>query len=246
MLKKIGEMLIVALIVTGVAVAFFKIVGAVPISVTQTQKQSTFDVTGEGKSVVKPDQAEITLGIRSESGSVSTATEQVDRKMKDLVVQLKALGISEDDIKTTDYSVYPSYGPDSRTANQYTVSSNVRVIIKDVSKSGSVVDLVGKLGLEQSGGLMFTLSDSLKDKATKDAREQAISAAKKKADELANLAGMKLGRIVNIQEGSNAFPVPMYAKADAAMSAGRESTPAQVQSGTSDVNVTVTLSYETR
>ena len=52
MLKKILEMTVVALLVAGVVGVYFKVVGALPIAVTQTQKMTTFDVTGEGKIVV--------------------------------------------------------------------------------------------------------------------------------------------------------------------------------------------------
>jgi uncharacterized protein YggE len=44
-----------------VAGAFFRFMGALPISVTQTQKMSTFDASGEGKVVVVPDQATLHL-----------------------------------------------------------------------------------------------------------------------------------------------------------------------------------------
>lgn len=247
MLKKIAEMLVVALVVAGVAVAFLRIVGSVPISVTQTQKQATFDVTGEGKAVVKPDQAEMTLGVRKESSKVETATEEVDRVMKNLSQELKKLGIEEKDIQTTDYSVYAQYASDGRTAQTYAVNSNVRVVVRDLAKAGQVVDLVGSLGLEQASGLTFTLSETLRDEATTKAREEAIEKAQKKAKELAGLAGMTLGRIVNVQEGFGAIPVPYAMKLESARGGANDmSSPAQVEPGSSTVLVTVTLSYETR
>ena len=109
MLKRAVEVLIVAALVAGVAGAYFRVVGAIPVSVMQTQKMSTFDVTGEGKVAVKPDQAEITLGVQKEAASVASATGQVDRVMQDLSAALKKLGVAEKDIKTTNYSVYQNY-----------------------------------------------------------------------------------------------------------------------------------------
>jgi hypothetical protein len=247
MWKRAFEVLLVAALIAGVAGAYFKVVGSIPVSVMQTQKTNTFDVMGEGKVAVKPDQAEITLGVQKEAASVAIATEQVDQVMQSLSAALKKIGVEEKDIKTTDYSVYQNYG-ERGVARSYTASSSVLVVIRDLTKVSAVVDLTGSLGLSQSGNLQFTLSDSLKDKTTSEARAIAIEAAKKKASELARLSGMKLGNIVNVQENMGGAVVPMYRTAVDAAGAKLESapTPAQIESGTSEVHVALTLSYETR
>lgn len=246
MLKKILEAAVVAVIVTGVAGAYFRWVGALPIAVSTTAKQTTFDVSGEGKVVVVPDQAEMSLGIQKSGSSVAEVQKQVNTTMNELTKQLKALGIVESDIKTTSYNVYPDYlpaqaGQPGRTS-QYNVEAQVSVKTKDFEVASRVLDLAGQLGLNQVGGMSFTLSDSLQEKATKEARAQAIAAAKLKATELSGLAGMSLGRIVNVQENSGSQPRPlMYA---AGVDAPKTSTP--VSPGTNEVSVSVTLSYETR
>lgn len=245
MLKKFGEILIVAILVAGVVGAFLRISGAIPIAVTQTQKQSTFDVTGEGKVVVPPDQAQIVLGLQQEGTNVKQLQEQVDVTMRQLSQQLKALGIEEKDLKTVGYQVYDSYSPDS-SARRYAVSSSVQVTIRDLSRASEVVDLIGPLGLTQSGGLTFSLSDELREKTVRAAREEAITEAKKKATELAGLAGMQLGRIVNVAESSNGMPQPYTLRAEVAKDTGAGSTPAQIEPGSSEISVSVTVSYETR
>lgn len=250
MLKKLLEIMAVALIVAGVAGAYFKWIGALPISVTTTAKQTTFDVSGEGKVVVVPDQAEMSLGLQKTGTSVAEVQKQVNTTMNELTKQLKALGIAESDIKTTSYNVYPNYPPVGEAGQpgrtgQYNVAAQVSVKTKDFAVASRVLDLAGTLGLNQVGGIQFSLSDELKDKTTKEARAQAIDAAKKKATELAGLSGMSLGRIVNVAEGMGSVPRPMmYAQGKVADSVASAPTP--VEPGTNEVDVTVTLSYETR
>ena len=246
MLKRAVEVLIVAALVAGVAGAYFRVVGAIPVSVMQTQKMSTFDVTGEGKVAVKPDQAEITLGVQKEAASVASATEQVDRVMQDLSAALKKLGVAEKDIKTTNYSVYQNY-TERGAVRTYVASSSVHVTVRDLSKVSAVVDLTGSLALSQSGNLQFTLSDDLKEKTLSEAREVAIGEAKQKAQELAKLSGMKLGSIVNVQESMGGVVAPMgRAYGDAAMVKTEAAPAPQIEAGTSEVRVSLTLSYETR
>lgn len=234
----------VALIVAGVAGAYFRLMGALPIAVTQTQKMSTFDVTGTGKIVVVPDEALVSLGVQKTGANVASVQQQVNTTMTDLQSKLKGLGIDAADIKTTAYTFYPDY----TNKGSYTANAQVSVKIRDLTKVSPVLDLVGTLGLQNVQGPTFGLSDDLQAKTMKSAREMAINEAKKKATELAGLAGMTLGRIVNVQEG-NSQP-PIYRPMDLAVPANggvvSQKTTTPVDAGSSTLTVNVTLSYETR
>lgn len=236
------EMTVVALLVAGVVGVYFKTVGALPIAVTQTQKMSTFDVSGEGKVVVVPDEAVISLGVSEQGRNLKFVQEAVNTKMEQLGQSLKELGIDEKDIKTTAYNYYPDY----QERGLYRAQATVSVTVRDLEKVSPALDLVGTLGLDSVTGPLFGLSDELREKSVREARELAIEEAKAKAKELSGLAGMRLGRIVNISEGSNGgYPAPMYGR-DIAVSSTMEAkieTPVEV--GSSEVVVNVTLSYET-
>jgi len=245
MLKKMLEIIMVAVIVAGVAGAYFKWMGALPIAVTQTQKMSTFDATGEGKVVVVPDQATLSMGVEEQGFNLKQIQEQVNKKMSGLTKRLKDLGIEEKDIKTTGYNYYPDYND----KNKYTAYANVSVIIRDMEKVSPALDLIGTLGLDNVSGPTFGLSDELRNKTVKDARAIAIDKAKAKAEELSGLAGMKLGRIVNIVEGENKSPNYLIKDAVAPMAMGsaeNQKTVTPIEAGSSEVVVNVTLSYETR
>lgn len=242
MLKKVMEMTLVALLVAGVVGVYFKVVGALPIAVTQTQKMTTFDVTGEGKVVVVPDEATISLGVMEQGRNLKQVQQSINAKMKAVSEKLGEIGVDKEDVKTTAYNVYPDY----QEKGLYQAQASVSVRVRDLDKVSEALDLVGTLGLDNVSGPVFGLSDELSEKMTRQAREKAIAIAKNKASELAELSGMKLGRIVNISEGGSAgYPVPMYAREVAAPTLdAKTSTP--VEAGSSEVVVNVTLSYETR
>jgi hypothetical protein len=244
MMKKILEIVMVAIVVAGVVGVYFRWMGALPIAVTQTQKMSTFDVSGEGKVVVIPDQASINLGVAESGSSLKQVQENVNRKMANLTKSLKGLGIDEKDIKTTGYNYYPDY----QYKNQYHAQASVMVVVRDPEDVSPAMDLITTLGLDNVSGPTFGLSDELMNKSVKEARGLAIDKAKAKAEELSGLAGMKLGRIVNIVEGNAGQPVPMFARAEVAVDKGEASPsiPTPVETGSSEVVVNVTLSYETR
>ena len=244
MLKKMVEIIMVAIIVAGAAGAYFHWMGGLPISVTSTQKASTFDATGEGKVVVAPDQATISMGVQEQGTNLKQVQELVNQKMAGLSKSLKNLGIDDKDIKTTGYNYYPDY----QDKNKYTAYANVSVTVRDLAKVSSTMDLIGTLGLDSVSGPTFGLSTELLDKTTKEARAQAIDKAKAKAEELAGLAGMHLGKIINVTEGAGARAPQPYLMAKAMPvgdSAGSTGTATPVEAGSSEVSVSVTLSYET-
>ena len=242
MLKKVVEMTVVALLVAGVVGVYFKVVGALPVSVTQTQKMSSFDVVGESKVVVVPDQATINLGVTEKGRNLKNVQQAVNKKMEAISKELAAMGVSEKDIKTTGYNYYPDY----LEPGSYQAQASVSVTLREMDKVSEALDLVGTLGLDSVTGPVFGLSDKLLEKSTREAREEAITKAKKKASELAELSGMKLGRIINVSEGvSGGYPVPMYSRDMAVSSTMEAKVETPVEAGSSEVMVNVTLSYET-
>ncbi|MFH2085871.1 MAG: SIMPL domain-containing protein [bacterium] len=241
MLKRMLEIMMVAIVVVGAAGAYFKWMGALPVSVTQTQKMNTFDVMGEGKVVVIPDEATINLGVVEEGYNLKTVQEQINSKMTKVAKELKSIGINEKDIKTTSYSYYPDY----QEKGKYRARASVSVTVRELDKVSPALDLVGTLGLDSVSGPSFGLSDELSSKTVKEARELAIEEAKAKAEELSGLAGMKLGRIVNVAEGRNNPQPYMMRDVAAVPQDAMEKTPTPVEVGSSEISVNVTLSYET-
>jgi uncharacterized protein len=244
MIKRVVETTVVAVLVAGVVGAYFKVVGALPVAVTQTQKMSTFDVSGEGRVVVVPNEAMIMLGVSEQGRNLKQVQQSINTTMEDLSKQLKDLGIDSKDIKTTAYNYYPDY----QDAGLYRAQASVAVTVRDLEQVSKAFDLVSALGLDSVSGPTFGLSDDLHEKSMREAREIAIGKARDKAEELAGIAGMSLGRIINISEGGmGSYPAPMYERDMAVVANPAElkvQTPVEV--GSSEMVVNVTLSYETR
>jgi hypothetical protein len=252
MQRKIVEVFLVSFVVFGVAGLYFRFVGGIPfvVSQTSTQKASTFDVSAEGTVDVVPDQASVSLGVRKSAATVKLAQNEANKVLNEMNTELKKLGIDSKDIKTTNYNVNPDFdNTDWRTINGYTVSANISVNIKESNfeKLSEVMDLTGKLGLEQVSGVSFELSEEKRKLALDEARKKAIGEAKQKAEDLAKMAGMRLGKIVNVYESTvGNYPVPMYARSlnvAADMKEANITTP--VNPGSNELRMTITLSFET-
>lgn len=234
--------------------AFTKILGPIPFDVTQvtTSKSDAFTVTGEGKVETKPDSATVRLGVVSRGATSEQAQNLLNANINKVVAAVKALGVAEDDIRTENYNIYPEYGDvrpvvggtttDQNRISGYTANTNITVTVKTAEIANKVIDAGTSNGANQVGGVDFQVKD--KEAALNQAREMAVADAKKKAEDASRIAGFKLGKVINYSESEGGgYPVPMLAKAQDAQGGG---VPTQVQPGTNEVMVTVSLSYEIR
>lgn len=224
--------------------SFTKIFGPIPFSVNSvtTTKSTTFDVSGEGKVTVTPDVASVSVGIRSQGQTVKSAQEQINSVINKVSEAVKGLDIDKKDIRTTNYSIYPDYdySGSSQKIKGYTALTTLSVKIRDIDKVNSVIDAATANGANEVSGVSFEVDD--KEKAENEAREKAVDEAKKKAENAAKIAGFKLGRIINYSENLGGFPRPIPLPMGAELKA--QGTPTQVEPGSSEIRITVTLSYE--
>ncbi len=231
-----------------VAGFFFKLSGPVPISVTQTsvEKQNSFDVIGSGEAIAVPDEARVNLGVTEESQTVLDVQNKLNTKINQINQALKSLGIDKKDIKTVNYSVNPNY--DYRGGRQitgYMANATLQVKLTDFDKLNQAVDAATSQGANQVGGISFGLSTEKEKEVRKEAREDAVAEAKNKAEELAKLAGIKLGKVINVNENIELPGLrPIYLEAEK-MALDAVEEPTQIEPGSSQIQVQVTLSYET-
>lgn len=223
---------------------YTKIIGPIPFSVNSvtTSKSTTFDVTGEGKIITKPDVATLTAGITAQAQSVKAVQDQINSVINKVSEGLKQAGIDSKDIRTSNYSINPSYDfvGGSQRITGYTASTNILIKVRNLDKVNSVIDQATANGANQISGLNFEVDD--KTKAEDEARQKAVDEAKKKAVQAARIAGFRLGRIINYSENFQGNIRPVTMMLDVAKAGG--GTPTQVEPGSSEVAVFVTLSYE--
>lgn len=220
--------------------------GPLPFSVTSvaTQKSDTFNVSGEGKVSVPPDIALINVGVQAQTPTVKAAQDQLNSNINQVSQAVKQLGIDEKDIQTSNYNIYPTYDytSGSQRITGYSASSTLSIKVREIDKANSVIDAATANGANQVGGIIFEVDD--KTKAENEARELAVSQAKKKAENAAKIAGFQLGRIVNYSESFGDFPGPILLRAQGSIENAPPAT--SVEPGSNEITVIVTLSYELR
>jgi uncharacterized protein YggE len=209
---------------------------------TQTQANAGISVVGQGIVQAQPDTARITLGVDLTEQSLAQAQGEAAQRMDAVVAKLKANGIADTDIRTVSYNVTPQF---DQTNNQnqaqlrgYEVQNLVEVRTTNVPGLGALIDDAVGAGATRVYGIAFEASDM--DGLKSQARDQAMTNAQAKAQQLARDAGVTLGRVIAVNE-SDAGVTPVQVAPRAAAPAAAVTTP--IQPGQLQISTMVTVVY---
>lgn len=247
--------------VWGAAVIGILAVSYAAVSYVRTYSQSiepssfrSFSVSADAKVVAVPDVATFTASVITEGGLDLGALQDTNvEKTNKVIAYVKGNGVDEKDVKTEGYSVEPRYQyygcetgpcPPPRIVG-YTVRQTISVKVRDFAKAGEILGGVVENGANSVSSLSFTIDDPTE--VQNEARAEAIAKAKAKAKLIADAGGFDIGRLLGIEEGGWAPPMPMYREAYGMGGAADQSKAVlSIEPGSQEVTVMVTLRYEIR
>ena len=207
---------------------------------------SGISVSGSGRASGAPDIAVLSLGVESNEDTAAEARSAAANAMQNVLEVLEESGVDSDDIQTRHFNISPRYqGVEIERCDEdgedegkeqvgiakdqtcytvwesrligYSVSNQASVKIRSLDNVGAIIDKTAEAAgdLVRINGISFSIDDPqpLHD----EARTNAVDDLQRKAEMLADLSGVKLGRLVYISE-SGAFspPQPYYARAESA------------------------------
>jgi uncharacterized protein len=169
----------------------------------------TITVVGNGSVTITPDVATANIGVETAAANVKDAIDEASETMAAVLEALTDAGVDEKDIQTAGFNVWAdrSSGPvpmieggrgEGGEQITYRVNNNVRVIVRDMTKVGTVIDAAVEAGANAIYGVSFGI-DKPEDLAS-EAREKAIADALAKAEELAALNNVEVGEVVSVSE----------------------------------------------
>jgi uncharacterized protein YggE len=205
-------------------------------------RTGTIVVGGTGRVAVEPDVADLRLGVAISRDTVAEARAEAAATMASILTAVRAAGVAERDVRTTLLAVQPRYDyRDGKppTLAGYELSNVVEVTVRDLGRLADVIDGALRAGATSMDGLAFRLEDPAE--AERVARTAAVTEARARAEVLAAAAGVAIAGVNDIVEGGGpTVPYPR-GKADRMMLVADAGTP--VQAGTTEISVTVTVTF---
>jgi|HigsolmetaAR202D_1030399.scaffolds.fasta_scaffold00194_20 Uncharacterized conserved protein len=214
-----------------------------PVSAAQTGVNGSRQITviGTGEVKATPDTANVQIGVQTNGASTQEALDANNAQMEAVIAKLKELGVDEKDLQTSGLSIFPRYNEDGSSINGYQVSNTLNVTIRNLAQAGDLLDKVVEAGANQVYGISLSVADTSSFEA--QAREQALQAAKQKAEQLAQASGGSIGQVLVVTESIGSTPVLPIPYA-AEMATGNAKL--AVQPGEQTISLQVQVTYELR
>lgn len=206
-------------------------------------RATTINLSATGEVKAAPDEASISLGVRTEAHSAAQAISDNRSRMNNVLASLASQGVEKRDIQTSSINLSAQYAYEQNVPPRltgYQAENTVTITVRDLARLGSVVDAVTAGGANQIGGISFRIADPSSQQD--EARRRAVRKLRASADVLAQAAGLRVARLVNLSEGEAAPILPMMRTMAAA--APKFAGPTPVEPGETSVSVTVSGIYE--
>lgn len=199
-------------------------------------------VNGSGTITLTPDMATISVGVSTQDKDAQVALDDNNAQSQAIRETLAKFNIAEDDIKTTNFSIWPrqNYDRDGEiTGTVYVVQNTVLITVRDLGQLGKVLDAVVRSGANQINGINFNIAD--RETAYQQALEAAMDNARNRAEALTNAADVSLGEVQNINTYvSGGGPIVPYQS----LAFDTAAAEVPISGGTMEITVQVTVVYE--
>jgi uncharacterized protein len=195
-------------------------------------------VVGSGQVQGTPDLLTANVSIEFTAPDATTAMNQTSERQQAVINALVNAGVDRKDISTTRVSLQPQYGPDSSAIVGYRASNSIAVKIRKLDSASNALALIVSTGGDATriNSVNYWIDDD--SQLVKDARARAFQDAKDRAQQYAQLSGLKLGKVISISESAGATPptpIPMLRAASA---------PVPLEPGQQTVSFSVTVVWE--
>ncbi len=213
---------------------------------TDTTKEHTISVGGLGKVTATPDLAHVQLGVQIQKSSAKAAREAAAATMANVVAAIKKLNVDDKDIQTTQVSLTAVYDYPNNSApvlRGYQLTNQVAITVRDLSKLSDVIDGGVAAGATTVDGISFDVADRTSLEA--QARDAAAKDARAKADVYAKSLGLSIMGVASVSEqvSTPVWYAPNYAMPAAGALDKAAATPTPIQAGSTDITITVQVSF---
>ena len=222
------------------------LLAAVPATAQPAEERpisgTRLDVVANGEVTRVPDIVHINAGVVTQAASATDAIRQNAARMEAVRAALRQAGIADRDIQTSSINLNPNY---RYAENQppvligYQATNQVNVKFRDIANSGRILDALVAEGANQISGPMLAIDRP--EAALDEARTQALTNARARAELYARSLNMRVARVLAISETGAVYapPRPMMARGMVAQDASTEIVP-----GEQTLSVSLTVSFE--
>lgn len=213
--------------------------------------EQTISVSGTATASSSPDSLVIVLGVESEAKTANESLSENSNSLNSVISSLTNSGLSEDDIQTSNFSIYPMYdsikdfnGNWQQVLTGYRVSNILSIQTDKIDSAGDIIDAAVSSGANRVDNVSFQLSDDKYHKISDDLIADAINDATQKAEKALVPLKQKIVGVKSVVIHDNVVPYydsPMRASFDGFAESSMKSAP--IMSGDEEITTNVSIVF---
>jgi uncharacterized protein YggE len=199
-----------------------------------SENERWISVVATGEASVTPDVAIVSFAVSGSGKQLAETRDDVNKRSSSVLASLRELGVAEGDLNAPDVGIHPEY--DYRKGQRltgYRVVRQMTAKVRDLDRLGDVLDWILSAGVNEVEGAQMSAADP--SAAEHAALRAAITAARAKADAVAEAGGVTIDGLARVEEEPGHGP-PMPRMQMMAAGAIAEGAPTEVAAG--DLTVT--------
>ncbi|HSB56212.1 MAG TPA: SIMPL domain-containing protein [Nitrosopumilaceae archaeon] len=187
--------------------------------VNTTSNEKTISVTGIATTSVDPDLLKVQFGVETQAKNATSAIDANNKAMNQVIAAIKKIGILDDEISTSSFSIYPIYESitDPKTGiyvgsnlTGYRVSNILLVKTEKLSMGGDIIDAAVQAGANRVDNLTFALSPEKQRTMQDELIEKAVLNAKSKAEKALVPLGQTIIGVKMVSISDSGYQPPPY------------------------------------
>ena len=201
-------------------------------------------VVVRGEIKVSPDRATIQISVQTRAVTAAAAAAENATKQQAVLAALKALGLTDDQLSTINYNVYPEQRYEQGKEPiivAYNVTNTILADVRKLSQVGPVIDAALAHGANMITSLQFYASNT--EAARRSAIASAIDKARADAEAAARAARGTLGSLLEVSVGSYSPPPPRPMMMARAMAGGVAQADTPINPGDETLSVEVSTRW---
>jgi hypothetical protein len=198
-------------------------------------------VFGDGVASMKATIFSTYVGVETQANTTIDATKQNAQKMNDVITALKASGLTDDEMQTSQFNISPVYNKsewEGGTIIGFQVVNDVTINSHRIDQVGKIIDAAVAAGANRVGDVTFTLPEEKIRELKVEAMQKASQDAKLRADTYTSALGTRIIGVISISEPTYYYYDMLEART-LSVSAPSSGTPIIIGNASVSVRITV-------
>jgi uncharacterized protein YggE len=211
-------------------------------TLTASQTAGRITVTGTGTVTGVPNQLILSLSISETGYTVTSALEQANQDVRNVMAALHQRGVARSDIQTSDLYISPNYNSNG-VVTSYGVTESLTATLNQLKVAGAQIGAAVRAGGNAVSIDNVALNLSSTGPLMAAARAKAVENARAQAEQFARALNQPLGPVISVTPVQQSTPTPLPFNAVSGAASAKSTVP--VSAGTQQLSVSVTVVFAT-